>query len=108
MLPAVLFLYPLNTQIIQITELQDQLTGEFLINATVSATLVDRRGNPDAVINDLELFYVTGTDATYQGQVPDTFDAKLGGGYILQITAQQAGVQAFYSIPVIVQLRQNQ
>jgi len=108
MLPQVLYLYPLNTQVITITELQDQQTGEFLIDANVTATLIDRRGIPDPVLRDITLAFVAGTDATYQGQVPDTFNAKLGGGYTLQITATQAGVQAFYSIPVIVQLRTNQ
>jgi hypothetical protein len=43
MLPSIIYLYPDNTQIVQITELQDQVTGLFLTQATVMATLYDRR-----------------------------------------------------------------
>lgn len=108
MLPTVIFLYPLNTQVVQITELQDQVSGQFLVVANVFATLYDRRGNPDPVFNNISLGYVPGTDATYQGQVPATFDAALGGGYKLVLVAQQGGVQAEFTIPVIVKLRSQQ
>ena len=108
MLPPVIYLYPLNTQVVQVTELQDEITGQFLVNAAVVATLFDRRGNPDPIFNNISMAYVPGTDATYQGQVPATFDAALGGGYTLVLTAVQAGVQAQWSIPVIVQNRKNQ
>jgi len=105
MLPQVLYLYPLNTQVIQLTELQDQITGLFLTAATCTATLVDQFGNADAVLNNIPMSYVPGTDATYQGQVPNTFNATIGGGYTLVVTAVQAGIQAQYKIPVVVQAR---
>jgi hypothetical protein len=107
MLPNVIYLYPSNTQVVQVTELQDQVSGLFLTQATVTATLLDRRGNPDPVLNNLPLNYVNGTDATYQGVVPPTFSARVGGGYVLRIIAIQAGVQAEFSIPVIVQPRKK-
>ena len=105
MLPTKLFLSPANTQVIQITELQDQVTGIFLQNAQVSATLYDQRGNPDPVLQNINMVYQPGTDGTYLGTVPATFNAKLGGGYKLVVIAVQAGVQAEYTIPTIVQLR---
>jgi hypothetical protein len=108
MLPNVVYLYPDNTQIVQITELQDQVSGQFLQNATVMATLYDRRGNPDQVFNNIQMSYIDGTDGTYQGQIPASFSAKLGGGYTLVLIAEQAGIQAQYSIPAIVQLRKSQ
>jgi hypothetical protein len=108
MLPPVIYLYPLNTQVVQVTELQDEVTGQFLVSASVTATLFDRRGNPDPVFNNIAMSYVPGSDATYQGVVPATFNAAIGGGYTLVLTAVQSGVQAQFSIPVIVQLRKNQ
>jgi hypothetical protein len=107
MLPPVIYLYPNNTQVIQITELQDQITGLFLTNAQVTATLLDQKGTPDAILNNIVMSYVPGSDATYQGTVPSSFNASLGGGYTLQVIAVQAGVQAEYSIPAIVQLRKQ-
>jgi hypothetical protein len=108
MLPPVIYLYPLNTQVVQITELQDQVSGQFLVNANVVATLFDRRGNPDPVFQNIPMSYVAGTDATYEGIVPATFSPKIGGGYTLVLTADQAGVQAQWSILAIVQLRSQQ
>lgn len=107
MLPTVLYLNPQNTEVIQVTELQDEVTGQFLINANVTATLYDRRGNPDPIFQNIVLSYVPGTDATYQGQVPATFNPSLGGGYTVVLIAEQAGVQAKFSIPAIVQLRKQ-
>lgn len=106
-LPSVVYLYPLNTEVLQIT-LQDQVTKLFLNNATVTATLVNFRGVADPVFNNIPLNYVNGTDGQYQGQVSSTFNPDKGGGYKLVITAVQAGVQAVYSIPVVVKLRTQQ
>jgi len=102
---TLIYLYPQNTQVIEIDGLQDQLTGDFLNIATVQATLVDQRGNPDPVLNDIAMTYVPGSNGNYQGVVPFAFNAPLGSGYRLQIQADQSGVQAFWSIPAQVVLR---
>lgn len=106
MLPSIIYLYPLNTQVVTVTELQDQVTGLFLTGATVTATLYDPRGNADPIFNGITMNYVPGTNATYQGIVPATFNpAKLGGGYRIVLTATQAGVQAQFTVPAIVKSR---
>ena len=104
-IPPVIVLYPLNTQVITITGLQDIVTGTFLNAATVTATLLDQFGNIDPDINQLPLSYVLGSSGQYQGVVADTFNAKLGSGYTLRIQADQAGVQALYSLLAKVALR---
>ncbi|SRR6266403_1379733 len=105
MLPTVINLYPNNTQVIQITELQDKVSGTFLIAATVTATLYDSRGVADPIFNAIPMTYVPGTDATYQGIIPASFTAKLGGGYTLVLIATQSGVQGQFTIPVVVKAR---
>lgn len=113
MLPTILYLYPQNTQVIQITELTDEVTGQFLQGATVTATLYDARGNADPVLNAINMSYVSGTDGTYNGTVPSTFNPPAyraptpQGGYQLVITAVQSGVQAQFTIPVIIQPRRT-
>jgi hypothetical protein len=109
-LPAFLYLYPGNTQLIQLQGLQDNTTGSFLNGATVTATLLDQRGNEDPVIDDLSLEYVANSNGNYQGTVPSTFspasfNGTQQGGYQLQITAVQGQAQALYTIPVILRLR---
>jgi hypothetical protein len=105
MLPIILYLYPMNTQVINVTGLQDQVSGNYLDAATVSATLYDRLGNPDSVLTDITLVYLAGTQGNYQGTVPFAFNAADGGGYNLVITADQGGVQAQWTIPVVVRPR---
>jgi hypothetical protein len=91
--------------VIEIDGLQDLVTQSFLNSASGSVTLVDSRGNPDPVLNDIVMSYVPASNGDYEAIVPDTFDAPLGSGYTLEITAQQGSVQSFWSIPVQVKLR---
>ena len=106
MLPIQLFLYPENTQVLNVRGLQDVATGNFLDAATVQATLFDQNGHADPVIADLTLSYLTATDGDYQGTVPASFSpAKLGAGYNLVVLATQSGIQSKWTIPVVVKLR---
>lgn len=113
-LPRVLYLYPNNTQVINIIGLTDVTTGFYLDSAEVFATLFDQYQNPDPVLQDIQLLYVSDSNGNYQGTVPATFSppAFTGtsplGGYSLQIAAEQASVEALFTIPVIVQLRSQQ
>jgi len=104
-LPSVIYLFPQNTQTLNIVGLQDSVTGSFLDAADALATLYDQRGNADDVLNGIALGYVPGTEGNYLGTVPASFDARLGGGYSLVITAVQSGIQAQWTIPVIVSKR---
>jgi len=109
-LPQVVYLFPQNTQVIGVQGLQDAVTGSFLNNATVFATLLDQRGNPDPVLNQIPLGYLGGTNGNYQGTVPYTFNppgwvGKPMGGYVLQIQASQGGVQSLFTLPVQLVVR---
>ena len=103
--PSIIYLYPLNTQVIEVDGLVDEISGNFLNGASVSATLFDDHGNPDPVLNNIPMIYVAASNGNYQGVVPDTFNAALGSGYTLQITADSGGAQALWSIPAQVKLR---
>ena len=117
MLPPVIYLYPNNTQVIQVTEVKDEITGQYLTAASVTATLYNSRGQPDPVLQNIVMTYVPGTNATYNGFVPSTFNPAgynpgyglqaSSGGYVLVITAIQAGVQAQWSIPAVIQQRKQ-
>lgn len=113
-LPAVIYLYPDNTQVVNIVGLSDVVSGSYLNSATVTATLLDPRGNEDPVLNAISMGYLEATNGNYQGTVPFTFSppAFTGksslGGYNLQITAVQAGIQAMWTVPVILQYRSQQ
>jgi hypothetical protein len=104
--PAVIYLYPLNTQVIQINGLQDVVTGLYLDAASGTATLFDPQGNADPVLNGIVMTYLSGSNGNYNGTVPATFNpVKISGGYSLVVTIAQGGVQAQFTIPVVVKPR---
>ena len=105
MTPTVVYLFPLNSQLIQVQGLQDVLTGNFLNAATVTATLINFRGIADSVLNNIPMTYVSASNGNYEGVAPDTFNAPVGSGYILQIQATQGSVQGLWSIPAQVKPR---
>lgn len=103
-IPNVIYLFPKNTQVIEIDGLQDAVTGNFLNTATATATLFDINGDADPILNAIPMTYVPSSNGIYQGIVPDTFNAALGK-YTLVITATQGSVQALWSIPAQVRVR---
>ena len=104
-IPSIIYLFPLNTQIIEIDGLKDVVSGTFLDSATATATLYNNQGQADSILNNITMNYIAASNGQYQGTVPDTFNAPLGSGYTLVITAVQAGVQAQWTIPVQVKAR---
>jgi len=102
---SLIYLYPGNTQVITITGLQDLVTEQFLDAATVTATLYNEHGIADSVLNNITLSYVTASNGIYQGTVPSGFNAKLGGGYVLKVQAEQSGIVVLLTIPAEVRLR---
>lgn len=109
-LPRFVTLFPNNTQVIQVLGLSDILTSQYLNNATVTATLLNARGQNDPVLQNISLGYITASNGNYAGVVPQSFNPpefvgeKLNG-YQLVITAEQAGVGLEFTIQAIIQLR---
>ena len=105
MIPAVVYLFPLNNNWIQVAGLENVLDGSFLNAATVMATLINYRGIADPVLNNIPMTYIPASNGNYEGVAPDTFNAPVGSGYILQIQATQGSVQGLWSIPAQVKQR---
>jgi hypothetical protein len=104
-IPTIVYLYPQNTQVIELDGLQDSVTLDFSNAAAVSGTLYDQYGNPDAVLQNVPMTFVPASNGNYRGIVSDTFDAALGSGYRLEIQATSDGSEAVWSIPAQVKLR---
>lgn len=103
--PSTVLLYPENTTVIEMDGLQDEVSGAYILDATVTATLIDCNGTPDPILKDIVLAFITASNGNYQGVVPNTFNAALGSGYTLQVKAVTSGIQAFWSFPAQVLLR---
>jgi len=112
--PAIIYMTPGNTKVIQIFGLQDLVSQNFLNSATLQATLYDQQSNPDPVLNNISLEYVAASEGNYQGIVPGTFNpggqgpvAGLLSGYTLKISGSQAGVTCDFEIPVQIAPRRQ-
>lgn len=103
--PAVLYLNPKNSQVINIGFLKDIATNAFLDTAVITATLVDQYGNQDPIFNAIQVAYQVGSQGNYVGVVPGGFNPSLGSGYKLLIDANQGGVIGHWEVPVTIKAR---
>lgn len=82
--PPKQLLYAQNTQVTQLTGLQDALTGDFIDAANLTLTLLDQNGNPMPECIDVAFAYVAGSNGNYQAIYGDeNFDPSVGSGYKL-------------------------
>jgi hypothetical protein len=81
-----------STNLVELTGLQDTVTGSYPTDATVTAQLLEPKGTPVVGAESITLGYVAGTsgaDTTYRGAIPATvaLGAKV---YTLVVTATDA------------------
>lgn len=108
-IPTKVVLFIENDLYIEIDGLHDGLDAAAYFNtATVTATLKDRDGDVVTGINGLTLSYVAASNGKYRGIVQETFNTTLGGGYKLEIVANQSGTVGKWVIPAEVKIRTGQ
>jgi hypothetical protein len=83
-------IFPDNDNLISWSWMERASDGEFVDDATVTATLLDPDGVEVTGVIDLPMDYVTGSNGIYQGILPFDIDwdlAPSGSGYHLLIIA---------------------
>lgn len=81
-----------NTNLLELIGLTDQITDQFINDATVTGTIVDSEGNEvDGVVWPLSMPYVSGSDGDYRASVSDDAEFIAGNCYIAQVTATKTG-----------------
>jgi hypothetical protein len=102
--PQKQIIYPGNTNLINVTDLYDSNTGQFLNAATLSATLYDDQGNVVAGCDGVVLTYVPGSNGQYKGTFGDnTFNPPPGTGYLLVISGSEAG--GYVEIQITIEVK---
>lgn len=93
-----------NDQIVTLTGLQADGTGEYLNDALVKATLLDGRGQPIPPFQNLTMPYKAGSDGEYEWIIdaPTMMLAK-NVEYLLVITAKQGELDYRTVRPVTVE-----
>lgn len=104
--PSKIILYQSNTQVLQITGLQDALSGNYLNAATITATLEDDQGNAIAECIAIPFTYIPLSNGNYQAVFGDqNFQPPIGTGYTLIVDGNQGGGYIHLELLVEIQPR---
>ena len=78
-----------STNIIELRGLKDEVTGEYLEDATVVVTILDANGDEVVDAIDIQMTHVDGTTGRgviYRGSLPETLDIT-AGSYTAKVVA---------------------
>ena len=93
-----------NDNLIEVDELKDEVSGDFLNLATVTAVLKDAAGA--TIGSSITLTFVAGSNGKYQGNVPDDLAVSLGDRITAEITADDGtDKRAFWIVGLVVEKR---
>lgn len=87
---------------VEIDDVQDAATKDFIIDAQITVTLYTKSGDPIANAEDLQATYVPGTDALYRALIPRTADVKLNQKLKCKATATKGALEVVFVQDVIV------
>src|SRR5580765_8314966 len=96
-----LTVYQNNTQLLQISGLRDS-SQNFIVDGTLTATLLDQNREQVANLINISVPYVTGSNGDYQGLIPATFEAAVGTEYTMVIDGDGGGGHLHIEIPTEV------
>ena len=83
--------YITTDNVIHVRGLKDVVTGEYINDATITATLYTSGDAEVAGADDIAVAYIEGTLGDYAGQIPDTITLTDGDEYYALITISGEG-----------------
>jgi len=97
-----------NYQTIRVLGLQDEISGEYLNTATVTAVIKERSGASVAGGSwPIALEYIADSDGNYFGNFDDAIELKNNRIYVIEIAADAGGgLKAFWRFERMAQYRQ--
>lgn len=100
-------LYAGNDTVLQLSELQDEVSGSFLDGADVSVTVADEQGNPvGGATWPMSLVHVAGSKGIYRTTLPYTLDLQPGRRYSAYAVAHAGpGLHAEWQIECVARTR---
>lgn len=87
-----------NDQTVKVLGLQDEISGDYINNATVTARIKDKQGRDVAGETwPITLQYIAASDGNYHGNFDDGIELIVGKIYIVEIAADAGGgLKAFW------------
>jgi hypothetical protein len=106
--PSKFILYQSNTQVLQITGLQDFISQSYLNAATIVGTLTDPNGIEVSECVEVPFQYVAASNGNYNAIFgDDNFLPPVGTGYTLIIDGNQNAEYIHLELLVEIQARQQ-
>lgn len=93
-----------NDQTITLEGLSDEVTGDFLDAADVTATLKTKTGT--VIAGPITLNYIIGSDGDYSGNLPNSVPLVNNRSYIVEIVAEANSFRGMWHFPIPAQYRQ--
>lgn len=102
-------LYYGNDMLLEVAGLQDQATGEYINDATVTVTLEDSADNPVTGESwPLALSYVTASNGVYRATLRDTLALAINGRYVATVIADKGeGKRARWDLDFVCRVRRE-
>ena len=95
-----------NDTVVEVRGLMNEVSGDVLNSATVTATLKDAAGVAVTGASSLAMSYVTGSTGVYRVTLPYTLSLSPNGRYTLHIDANAgSGQRAHWEIPIVAKVR---
>ena len=94
--------FVLNTNVLQLTGLQNELTGAYINNATVTITTIEDEGGVGVFPlsgSPITMDYVTGSDGDYRGTLDSTLPFTAGDCYRAHIDVTSGSSVSHYEFP---------
>jgi len=91
-------IYLETDNIVWVRGLKDQVTGSYVNDATITATLYDKDDQVVSGAENLPVPYVNGSDGDYAGAIPHTVSLTAGEAYTVKVTVTKGDYQTVYKL----------
>jgi hypothetical protein len=100
-------LYLGNNSIVDVTGLRNENTGEYVNNADMTMTLLDKTGTAVGGANwPVTFLYLADSNGVYRATLPHTLALVEGERYVAQVVANSGlGLRAQWDLPCVGRLR---
>ena len=95
-----------NSMVIELLGLTDSITDAFVLDATVTITLLDDAGaEVTGETWPLTMTFVAASDGNYRAVMDEAIVVIVGHQYTAQVTAISSGTTGFWEAPVVAERR---
>jgi len=106
--PDIQVVFNLNDHTIEVLGLKNTVSGAFQNAATVTLTMRDIAGTEVVGVTwPLTVPFVAASSGDYRETIDKALVVNVGSRYVAEVTAAQAGLDAFWRVPIRIEHRES-